>query len=593
MSAQPGKPGDKPKQPDKAPAVARAAAPPAPPPLPRKLSRSTIISWLIAAGMIILFLPLSLIASGISDDTKRTTTDLVSIQVSLTSVPTPIPEILSLNSTLTAVQQQKAQVDAVVPTLTAPRPNWPAIMGAIGNYDPGQVHITSLDRAGNRLTLVGQADSDTTVIAYQNALDQSKQFANVFVQSIRVIATPVLTITTTPITPGLTLTPTATFTATLTPSPTPDPSDQFEPDDTQPQPIALGETQLHNFYPDGDVDMANFLAKAGRYYHVFTTNLAPGVDTYISIRVGANSYTNDDVGPGDLSSSVVFQNNSGADAVAAVTVSNRGQYGPDKTYRLAVEEVVPNATSTPTIAPTPTPTSTGLPPATPTPTLTPTPDLRDQYEPDNVNPKQIAVGETQAHNFYPASDVDKISFVVKSGRIYQVFTADLALGVDTFLSIQAGLQQWTNDDYAAPGSGNFASAVCFQAPQDGSAVATISNLSQDFGSDKTYKVTVNEVPSLGTAPCAALPTATPTTTATPTSTYTPSPSPTPTPSPSSSPSPTATTSAVRRVPGLAVLPIGAHSIDGRLLTAYEKHPPLQSQMTVEFVIILELKLVTP
>ena len=588
MSAQPGKAGDKPKQPDRGPAVARAVAPPPSPPLRRKLSRTTIILWLIAAGTIILFLPLSLIAGGISDDTKRTTADLVSVQVSLTSVPTPVPEILALNGTLTALQQQKAQVDAIVPTLTAPRLNWPAIMAAIGNYDPNQVLITSLDRSSNRLTLIGLANSDTTVIAYQNALDQSRQFSNVFVQSIRVIATPIITITSTPTltTPTLTLTPTATFTATLTPSPTPDPSDQYEPDNAQPSPIALGVTQLHNFYPDGDVDTANFLAKAGRYYHVFTSNLAPGVDTYISIRAGANTYTNDDVGPGDLSSSVTFQNTSGADAVAVVTVSNRGQYGADKTYRLAVEEIVPNATSTPTIAPTPTPTSTGLPPATPTPTLTPTPDLRDSYEPDDVNPKQIAIGETQAHNFYPNNDIDKITFVVKGGRIYQVFTSDLALGVDTFLSVQSGFQPpWTNDDYTPPGSSNYASAVCFQAPQDGSAVATISNLGQDYGPAKTYKVTVNEVPSLGTAPCAPLPTATPTVTATPspTSTFTRTPT----------PSPSATASAARRVPGLAVLAINDNSIDRLQLVSHDKHPPLQSQMTVEFVIILELKLVTP
>ena len=585
MSAQPGNTGDKPKQPERAPAAARVATPP---PLPRKLSRSTIILWLIAAGMIILFLPLSLIAGGISDDTKRTTADLVSIQVSLTSVPTPVPEIQSLNSTLTALQQQKALVDAVAPTLTAPRANWPAIMAAIGNYDPNQVLITSLDQTGNRLTLIGQASSDTTVIAYQNALDQSKQFSNVFVQSIRVIATPVITITDTPTlgTPTLTLTPTATFTATLTPSPTPDPSDQYEPDNTQPMPIALGETQLHNFYPDGDIDTTSFLAKAGRYYHVYTSLLATGVDTYMSIRVGANTYTNDDVGPGDLSSSITFQNTSGADAVAVVTISNRGQYGPDKTYRLTVEEIVPNATSTPTIVPTPTPTSTGLPPATPTPTLTPTPDLRDQYEPDDVNPKPIAIGETQAHNFYPKNDIDKMSFVVKSGRIYQVFTSDLALGVDTFLSVQLGFQPpWTNDDYAPAGSGNYASAVCFQALQDGSTVATISNLGQDYGPAQTYKVTVNEVPSLGTAPCAPLPTATPTATATPSpsSTFTRTPT----------PSPSATASASRRVPGLAVLPINVNSIDRLQLASRDQHPLQQSQMTVEFVIILELKIVTP
>jgi hypothetical protein len=218
--------------------------------------------------------------------------------------------------------------------------------------------------------------------------------------------------------------------------------------------------------------------------------------------------------------------------------------------------------------------------------LTPTPDLRDQYEPDDINPKPIAIGETQAHNFYPKNDIDKLSFVVKSGRIYQVFTSDLALGVDTFLSVQLGFQPpWTNDDYAPAGSGNYASAVCFQALQDGSTVATISNLGQDYGPAQTYKVTVNEVLSLGTAPCAPLPTATPTATATPSpsSTFTRTPT----------PSPSATASASRRVPGLAVLPINVNSIDRLQLASRDQHPLQQSQMTVEFVIILELKIVTP
>jgi hypothetical protein len=122
------------------------------------------------------------------------------------------------------------------------------------------------------------------------------------------------------------------------------------------------------------------------------------------------------------------------------------------------------------------------------------------YEPDEPEPKPIAVGETQQHNFYPAGDNDYVKFPAKAQRFYQVLTSDLALGVDTVVTVRLGSNSWSNDDYS-PGSGNFASAVCFQAPQDGTAVTTIVNKAGFYGPDKIYKIKVSEVPNLNAPPC--------------------------------------------------------------------------------------------
>jgi tRNA A-37 threonylcarbamoyl transferase component Bud32 len=158
--------------------------------------------------------------------------------------------------------------------------------------------------------------------------------------------------------------------------------------------------------------------------------------------------------------------------------------------------------------------------ATPTFTLTPTPMLADAYEPDDVNPKPIAMGETQRHNFYLNGDVDRISFRVKAGRVYAVLTSDLAIGVDTVILVSVAGQRYENDDAAA---GGLASEVYFTAMAEAVAVATISN-KDIYGAEATYEVTVIELPP----------------TPIPTATHTPTPTPTPTPTNTTTGTPTTT-----------------------------------------------------
>jgi hypothetical protein len=158
-----------------------------------------------------------------------------------------------------------------------------------------------------------------------------------------------------------------------------------------------------------------------------------------------------------------------ADGTAEATISAgpSGQYGADKTYDI---------------------------------TLNLLSSLVDDYEPDDPFAKPIAVEGVQEHNFYPDGDRDLVKFLAKEGRHYAVFTSNLALGVDTHIKVvMDGTFIDENDDYA-PGTGNFASAVCFQAPFDGPAVVIITNLQQQYGPDKTYEFAVNEAPILYVSP---------------------------------------------------------------------------------------------
>jgi Tfp pilus assembly protein PilN len=489
-----------------------------------KRSRPNLILWLTSISMFVFFIPLYLFSVSVSEDTKAMNTDLGFMKTSLTQVATPAPAIQELLTPLAQSQGQLSQLNAVLPTIAASRPDWPAIMTAIGNYDPNYLTLTSMTRTLTSLTISGRAYDGNAITTFAHGLEQSNLFSRVTIQSIRAITvTPTVTLTksssstgtntATPLpSPYMTKTPipqsyqpptAAPFApsqpTSIPPTATPDLRDLYEPDASQPHPIAIGQPQVHNFYPDDDVDAVSFLAKGGRYYHVYTSNLAPGVDTIVNVRIGGIVLENDDVVPGSLYSDIVIQN-TGSDTTAIVTILDRGMYGADKTYQIAVEEVSATPTPPPTAMPSPTPTQTSVPTATSTATPTATPNLRDAYEPDDVNPVGIYLGATQSHTFSPSGDIDKVSFLVKAGRYYQALTSSLALGVDTVVTVTVDNLQWTNDDYTS-GNNNFASSVCFPVVNDGQAVATIANKDLQYGADKTYKISVSEIPTLTVSSC--------------------------------------------------------------------------------------------
>jgi len=227
--------------------------------------------------------------------------------------------------------------------------------------------------------------------------------------------TPTPTNTSTPTktrtpTPTPTITPTPTPTPTATPTPIPG-VDEYEPDDTieDAKPIAIATppipllsegAQRHNLHPGGDKDLVRFSAKAGYWYDVRTFDLALGVDTVMTVTVGADVYFNDDVSETDRSSRVTFSTT--VDALAVVTIAGfAGQGGADHWYWITVEQLV------------------------------------DKYEPDDTDEtaSPIAISEGQTHNFYPDGDVDKVRFGVKEGLLYALGTRNLITGTDTSITV--------------------------------------------------------------------------------------------------------------------------------------------------------------
>jgi Tfp pilus assembly protein PilN len=380
--------GREPKSPTGPPASPGDVPPLRPPrPLPT-YSLATFSLWLIAGGLLILFVPGLLISASLVDNGRRMDSELRAVRTALANVSTSSPDTTSALATLTYIQTQTQQLNSTYATLVGPRTDWAAVVATINNVDPSQIAVTALNRTNNQLTLEGRALTQDAVVAYARALSGSDLFGRVVVQSVQNAPGPDLTATPTPSsTPSTTPTssPTSTRTAspsatptpsrTATPTATPNPRDFYEPDDSTPKAIFPSQPQPHNFFPDGDVDMEAFTAKAGRSYRVFTSDLGPGVDTVLTVYAGAHTYVNDDALAGTQASEVNFQN-SGGDITVRIVVSNKGQFGAAQTYTLSVNELLLTATPSPTVTPTPTvtqaPTSTATPSNTPTTTPTPT-----------------------------------------------------------------------------------------------------------------------------------------------------------------------------------------------------------------------------
>jgi hypothetical protein len=358
-------------------------------------------------------------------------------------------------------------------------------------------------------------------------------------------ATPVPPTNTPP--PTLTpIPPTTTNTPTTGPTPTETGcGDQYEPDDIvgQQEPIALGETQTHNFCPEGDFDLVYFPVKKERWYHVYTHDLAMGVDTMISVGLvpaiarycNPPNCANDDVTPGNLASDILFQ--ADVDGTALVSIDNRYQHGPDKTYKITVKEVVPTPTTTPSITPTPTRTST--PTRTPTPTHTPTITTvpsptpgYDLYEPNNSfsSAWRVDSGETYFAYINPGSDLDYFKFDIQTSNPIIV-----KLTIPDPENMICGLELYDADykrlDTKSNQTGEESITITYDPtdtydpdePETWRYYVKVYSIQNRFDASKAYELSVifDKVPT-PTPP----PTSTPTSTPTPTDTPTPSPTPT-------------------------------------------------------------------
>jgi len=301
--------------------------------------------------------------------------------------------------------------------------------------------------------------------------------------------------------------------------------DAYEPDDPTPRPLAVFEQQQHSFFPSGDVDRVLFGVRVGRLYEIRTYNLAPGVDTVISVDIGGHRFSSDNISPGDLASQVVFV--SPMDGQATAMITNLGQYGAAGTYWLTLTEVVPTAAASP------------LPTTSPTSLV-----CEDPYEPDDVVRRFIGPGDQQLRTFCPAGDVDRVFFTALARRRYIVRTEPLGSGVNTVLIVTGPVRNCQpsscQDGNASPGPFSSGSTVAFDATSSAEVTILVYN-NGSFGAGQRYYVRVNEV---GVVPDTPVPTPTVTASFTPGPTQTPTTPPTatltPAPTHTASPPPTET-----------------------------------------------------
>lgn len=143
---------------------------------------------------------------------------------------------------------------------------------------------------------------------------------------------------------------TATPTRTRTPHATPIYVDQYEPNNTinTAYTTAAGEVLPANtLWPAGDIDYFRFHGKAGSVYEIFTRDLDPGLDTFLTAynTNGNVIATNDDAEPLSRASRVVIS--AGQSGFYFASVTNRDPTDPvDKTYTLEIREILGTATPT-------------------------------------------------------------------------------------------------------------------------------------------------------------------------------------------------------------------------------------------------------
>jgi len=341
--------------------------------------RRLIILWLLAAGLLFSLFPLSMMSKALLEETAAAALEIERYEAEPLQTPTPPLELQPLLSTLEAVRNGVIELGGAETAMKGSLGldvYWPDVIAVVGAYDPEQIVLSAFRQSERQITLEGSAVADAAIADYTRLLETSGVFSRVLVKSITLVETGNL-----PAPAPATATAAATAAAaTATPpsvaSPLPEAPvtvpataevglrDAYEVDDFVPVDIILGQPQRHTFFPIYDIDRVRFLAKRGRHYRVYTTDLDPGVDTQLAVEVGGRVVeTNDDIRARDLSSEVVVTMME-PDAYAVVIITNRGPYGPDLGYSVVVEEVL--------AAPTPVPTSTPSETATPTPTATPT-----------------------------------------------------------------------------------------------------------------------------------------------------------------------------------------------------------------------------
>ncbi len=179
-----------------------------------------------------------------------------------------------------------------------------------------------------------------------------------------------------------------------------------------------------------------------------------------------------------------------------VTIIGNNQTNPNRTFLAFLTNPVNATVGVPssitiTIVDNDTATPTHTPTSTPGGTV-----FLDQYEPNNVFETAYTTSANAAKltgiTLWPVGDVDFFQFYGKKGSTYQVYTTDVAAGIDTYLKLYDpnGNKIAENDDVDVA---NNRSQVEASVKEDGFYFAKITNTDPTDPTNKTYAFGVDEI----------------------------------------------------------------------------------------------------
>lgn len=153
------------------------------PSTPRRLPGLT--RWLIALGMILLLITLTLVSQTITDTVIPMATEVEDMRATLTAAPQPLPAREEIGKDMLLFSGNANALNSLNGTLTAGHVTWPNVINLLSDYDASQVFLTAIAQQPNgQIVVSGQAIDEDVVINYTDRLRQSDRFSNVVVQSI-------------------------------------------------------------------------------------------------------------------------------------------------------------------------------------------------------------------------------------------------------------------------------------------------------------------------------------------------------------------------------------------------------------------------
>jgi hypothetical protein len=157
-----------------------------------------IVVWLLALGIVALFLPLYLVSVAVEESIVPLQAELESLQATITAPPDVRPEEVALTDHLLDLRGQLNAIEDIPSTLIAGHTDWPAIMAAVRSYDANRIRLIGFTHEHVRLTLEGNAVEESAVLGFSNALQQTGLFSRVAIQTISVSPQPTPTRPATP-----------------------------------------------------------------------------------------------------------------------------------------------------------------------------------------------------------------------------------------------------------------------------------------------------------------------------------------------------------------------------------------------------------